>query len=44
MDQSSELIFELLIASDELLIEELFYKLQDYLIKERSAGIKKLII
>jgi hypothetical protein len=44
MDQSSELIFELLIASDELLIEELFYKLQDYLIKERSIWIQYNLI
>ncbi|RGB21655.1 hypothetical protein C1646_777580 [Rhizophagus diaphanus] len=44
MDQSGELIFELLIATDELLLEELFYKLQDYLIKKQSNWIQDNLI
>jgi hypothetical protein len=40
VNKSDELIFELLIASDELLLKELFYELQNYLIKERLNWIQ----
>ncbi|PKK67863.1 hypothetical protein RhiirC2_782958 [Rhizophagus irregularis] len=38
-EQSGEDIFDLLIASDELLLEELFKYAQDYLIKEKTSWI-----
>jgi hypothetical protein len=44
VNKPSELIFELLIASDELLLKELFYGLQDYLIEERSIWIQDNLI
>jgi hypothetical protein len=40
-EQSDEDILELLIASDELLIEELFNHVQDYLIEKRTEWIQK---
>ncbi|GBB95517.1 hypothetical protein RclHR1_25510001 [Rhizophagus clarus] len=39
--QPGENILELLIASDELLIEELFEHLQDYLIEKRQIWVKQ---
>ena len=39
--QSSENILELLIASDELLLKELFKHIQDYLIQERINWTKQ---
>ncbi|GES81713.1 hypothetical protein GLOIN_2v1842942 [Rhizophagus clarus] len=42
--QSNEFIFGLLTASDELLLEELFRKLQDYLTKERSNWIQDNLV
>ncbi|RGB41559.1 hypothetical protein C1646_793802 [Rhizophagus diaphanus] len=39
-EQKSEDILELLVASDEMLFEELFEHLQDYLINKREAWIK----
>ncbi len=43
-NQSSEDILELLIASDELLLEELFKHIQDHLIKKNTYWIKENII
>ncbi|RGB27970.1 hypothetical protein C1646_768392 [Rhizophagus diaphanus] len=43
-EKSGEDIFELLIASDELLIEELFNYVQDYLVEKRSEWIQKNIV
>jgi hypothetical protein len=40
-EQSCENILELLIASDELLMEELFEHLQDYLIEKRQTWVKQ---
>ena len=39
--QSGENILELLIASDELLIEELFNQVQDYLIEKQTSWIQQ---
>src|ERR1700722_2078742 len=39
--QSGVNILELLVASDELLLEELFYYVQDYLIEKQSTWIKQ---
>ncbi|CAI2181860.1 16198_t:CDS:2 [Funneliformis geosporum] len=40
-EQSGEDIFELLIASDELLLEELFKHVQDYLIEKHTSWIQQ---
>src|SRR2546423_11717781 len=40
-NQSGENILELLIASDELLLEELFKHVQDYLINKQSSWIQQ---
>ena len=40
-NQSGENILELLIASDELLLEELFKHVQDYLINKKSSWIQQ---
>src|ERR1700722_12332233 len=39
--QSGVNILELLVASDELLLEELFYHVQDYLIEKQSTWVKQ---
>jgi hypothetical protein len=41
INQPGENILELLVASDELLIEELFEHLQDYLIEKRQTWVKQ---
>ncbi|GBB94411.1 hypothetical protein RclHR1_02350010 [Rhizophagus clarus] len=41
IEQSSEDIYELLIASDELLIEELFNHVQDYFVEKQTEWIQK---
>ncbi|GES81712.1 hypothetical protein GLOIN_2v1842942 [Rhizophagus clarus] len=43
-DQPEELLIKLLVASDELLLKELFYNLQNYLIKTRSGWIQDNLI
>src|ERR1044071_5268078 len=42
--QSGENILELLVASDELLLEELFYRVQDHLLEKCSGWIQRNLV